>query len=214
MYAPKMNSTPNRLLHAACELFALHGYRRATTQMICSQAVANIAAVNYHFGGKERIYLAAWEYVSQMASQRIIDILETQEMSAEDKLRLHIRQRVQNAMSEGEASWFNRLIYWEMSHPTQVHEIIQEKYLMNIQHLFQELIHGYLGDDVDDYTTRLASFCLNSPLIHISEILRTSGSKARMRDHLTHDPEALIDTLQAFALAGLDGVRSPQKVEA
>ena len=44
--------TRGRLLEAARDIFYSQGYQRATIQMIASQAEANIAAVNYHFGDK------------------------------------------------------------------------------------------------------------------------------------------------------------------
>jgi AcrR family transcriptional regulator len=44
--------TRGRLLEAARDIFYTNGYQRATIQMIASEADANIAAVNYHFGDK------------------------------------------------------------------------------------------------------------------------------------------------------------------
>ena len=51
--------TRERLLHAAAEMFAEHGYRDARVRDICQRAGANIAAVNYHFGDKQRLYQEA-----------------------------------------------------------------------------------------------------------------------------------------------------------
>jgi AcrR family transcriptional regulator len=48
--------TRGRLLDAARAIFADKGFRDATTAEICRRAKATIAAVNYHFGGKERLY--------------------------------------------------------------------------------------------------------------------------------------------------------------
>jgi AcrR family transcriptional regulator len=49
-------STRDRLLEAAAELFARHGYRGASVRRICDQARANPGAVSYHFGGKRQLY--------------------------------------------------------------------------------------------------------------------------------------------------------------
>ena len=46
-------ATRRALLDAAADVFAESGFRCATTREICRRAGANVAAINYHFGGKE-----------------------------------------------------------------------------------------------------------------------------------------------------------------
>src|SRR5215472_16229012 len=55
--ADLVSGTEKRLLEAAGEIFAEHGYRAATVRQICEKARANIAAVNYYFGDKEEFYM-------------------------------------------------------------------------------------------------------------------------------------------------------------
>src|SRR6202000_2685747 len=49
--------TRRQLLEAAAEVFAEAGFQNATVREICRRADANIAAINYHFGDKEALYL-------------------------------------------------------------------------------------------------------------------------------------------------------------
>ena len=53
------DDTKTRLLEAAGEEFAEKGFEGATIRAIIEKAKANIAAVNYHFGDKERLYVQA-----------------------------------------------------------------------------------------------------------------------------------------------------------
>lgn len=46
-----------RLLDAAQDAFAEHGFKAATVRDICAAAGANVAAVNYYFGDKETLYI-------------------------------------------------------------------------------------------------------------------------------------------------------------
>ncbi len=55
--------TKRRLVLAAGELFAEHGLEGASIRAIAEKASANVAAINYHFGSKENLYLAVLEYV-------------------------------------------------------------------------------------------------------------------------------------------------------
>ena len=48
-----------RLLDAAERVFAAKGFEAATVREICREAGANIAAINYYFGDKERLYVEA-----------------------------------------------------------------------------------------------------------------------------------------------------------
>lgn len=57
------DQTRQRLLDAAEIVFAEKGFEAATTREICERAgVRNIGAINYHFQGKERLYLEAVRY--------------------------------------------------------------------------------------------------------------------------------------------------------
>lgn len=48
--------TKDRLTKTATRLFADKGFHETSVKEVCSEAEANIAAVNYHFGGKEQLY--------------------------------------------------------------------------------------------------------------------------------------------------------------
>src|SRR5215510_4746466 len=50
-------ATRQSLIKAATTLFAEHGYDGASVRAIVARARANQAAINYHFGGKEGLYL-------------------------------------------------------------------------------------------------------------------------------------------------------------
>ncbi len=52
--------TPRRILDAAEELFAEHGFSATSLRHITAQAQVNLAAVNYHFGSKEALVEAVF----------------------------------------------------------------------------------------------------------------------------------------------------------
>jgi TetR/AcrR family transcriptional regulator, regulator of cefoperazone and chloramphenicol sensitivity len=55
-------TTKQRLLEAAEDLFAAKGFDGVSVEEITRQAKANRAAVSFHFGGKERLYIEAVKY--------------------------------------------------------------------------------------------------------------------------------------------------------
>nr|WP_067294866.1 TetR/AcrR family transcriptional regulator [Marinobacterium profundum] len=52
------SDTTDKILQAASSLFAEQGFNDTTMRQITARADVNLAAVNYHFGSKERLILA------------------------------------------------------------------------------------------------------------------------------------------------------------
>jgi TetR/AcrR family transcriptional regulator, regulator of cefoperazone and chloramphenicol sensitivity len=61
------NETCRRLVAAASEEFAQHGFAGARIRAIVDAAGVNLAAVNYYFGGKEGLYRATLGYLAGQA---------------------------------------------------------------------------------------------------------------------------------------------------
>ena len=61
MTKPTYTTTPERILAAAGDIFGTYGFKAATIRRIAQEANANVAAINYHFGGKDGLYAAVLE---------------------------------------------------------------------------------------------------------------------------------------------------------
>ncbi len=84
--------TRQRLLEAAGEVFAERGFRNTTIREICRRAQANLAAVNYHFGDKERLYAAVMEYAQDWALAKYpLAQGESRDIPAPERLRAFVR---------------------------------------------------------------------------------------------------------------------------
>ena len=65
-------STKDRILGAAEELFAQHGFTGTSLRQVTSRADVNIAAVNYHFGSKENLVNEVFRRrMDEMSAQRL-----------------------------------------------------------------------------------------------------------------------------------------------
>ena len=53
-------NTKQRLIDAAVSLFSEKGYKGTSVRRIAAAANCNIAAVNYHFGNKQMLYVELW----------------------------------------------------------------------------------------------------------------------------------------------------------
>ena len=59
MASNDLDTKRQRIVDAAGEMFAERGFEATTVRDICQAAEANIAAVNYYFGDKQRLYVEA-----------------------------------------------------------------------------------------------------------------------------------------------------------
>src|SRR5947209_4724064 len=74
-----------KLIDAAAEVFAQHGYAAARVRDIVLAADVNLASVNYYFGGKDGLYAAT---LSELAAARA-EQSSTESISGTPAERLH-----------------------------------------------------------------------------------------------------------------------------
>ena len=107
--------TRRRLLHAAAEVFAEHGYRAATVREICAKAGANVAAVNYHFGDKARLYQEVFEgLIGEALGKYPPDMGLGPNPTPEERLEAFVRSFLLRVLTVDKAAWLMRLMSREM----------------------------------------------------------------------------------------------------
>ncbi|MEO8161436.1 MAG: TetR family transcriptional regulator, partial [Arenimonas sp.] len=73
-------NTKDRILGAAEELFAQHGFSGTSLRQVTSRADVNIAAVNYHFGSKENLVNEVFRRrMDEMSERRLNELRQAQE---------------------------------------------------------------------------------------------------------------------------------------
>lgn len=107
----------SRILDAAGPIFAEKGFQAATVREICRRANVNVAAVNYHFGDKERLYVEAVK-LAHLPSGDPDELLEWPPGTPpEVKLRDHIEAMLRRMLSE-RTPWQRQLMNREILNPT------------------------------------------------------------------------------------------------
>lgn len=72
---PRSEETRRRLVAAGLELFGRHGFDAVTTRRLAEAAGVNQAAIPYHFGGKQGVYLAVAEHLAALTGARLAPII-------------------------------------------------------------------------------------------------------------------------------------------
>lgn len=115
----EQDPTKARVLEAAGEEFAAKGFAGATVRAICDRAGANLAAVNYHFGGKEALYeRAVVEAHRGGVDEPTPDAAALAGEPPEGQLRIFVRHFLEHVFAIGPTGWRHDLMLREMLRPT------------------------------------------------------------------------------------------------
>ncbi|MHC5540757.1 CerR family C-terminal domain-containing protein [Singulisphaera rosea] len=118
------DQTKARLLEAAGEEFAEKGFDSARIRSICDRAGANLAAVNYHFGDKEQLYVATVLHAHHSGSELVPGTVFDEGPPAA-QLRRYIHHFLKNVLDNTEGRrWHHALMLREMVQPTSACEAL------------------------------------------------------------------------------------------
>ena len=126
--------TRERLITAATRLFAEHGYRTVSVREICSEAGANVSAVNYHFAGKLGLYREVVSRAIQTIQAGSADLIfAADDVAPEERIRHYVRAYVplvaghKPRLDAARVSWIHKLMRHETSEPTPLAKWIADQ---------------------------------------------------------------------------------------
>src|SRR5262249_12093314 len=145
----KDRGTRERLLECAASVFADQGYEDGSVRDVCRLAKANVAAINYHFGSKERLYVETVRWA--MAIDRDEDTAELLSFAARDDLSPPDRlvgtiRRFSLGLLAPRPTWPIRLLMRELSTPTVAFDTIMRQYLAPRFSAMSRAVEAYLPD--------------------------------------------------------------------
>jgi AcrR family transcriptional regulator len=160
--------TRSKLLEAAGEVFAEHGFHAATVREICSRAGANVAAVNYYFGDKSELY----EEVLRQALCTVHDGGLREALTSiepEEALRRAVRHMLGRLCDTSRPNWAMLLMTHELAKPTPalarvIQDIIGPNYGM-----FRGIVGRMLGLPPDHEKTRLCVHSIVGQILHYKQ---------------------------------------------
>lgn len=156
----EQDDTRMRLLMAATEVFAEHGYHAATTREICRRANANLAAIHYHFGDKAELYRAVFKMPLQ-AQTTSFGVAGQENVTLDESLTLFYRTLMAPLLGDSVITQqFMRLHAREEIDPSGVlGDVVAEEIRPNFERLRQLLCRELKLKQADADIDRLA-FCL------------------------------------------------------
>lgn len=198
------DSTRTEIIETAGRLFAEHGYHGTTSKAICEAAGVNIAAINYHFGGRDALYV---EVLSSVHRQ-LLSIAELQSLNASTEPPDQKLLRIFESLTEhvqATHSW--QLTVWarEVLSPTDAFVQLMKQEAWPKFDLMTRLISEITGFRPDDIRMPQLIASIISPLL----VMLFTGHNRYTPLHLLNKRKSkeLARDLWQFAMAGLDAAR-------
>jgi len=202
--------TYNKLLKAASEVFAEKGYRDATIADICRRARSNVAAVNYHFGSKDELYIAVWKNAFEEALRMYPpDGGLPPEAGPEERLRAFHHSILHRILDEGRLGCAGQILLREMADPTEAVQRVHEDVIRPLRQSTRQIIRQLLGPEA---TEQQVTFCAMS-VIHQCLAIGFRRGRGRLPSLFDDSQsrqttiDALADHITRFSLAGIAAVR-------
>jgi len=201
------STTRQRLLEAAAEVFAAKGYRDARISDICRRASANVAAVNYYFGQKEKLYAETWRHsFEQSIAAHPPDGGVAADAPADQRFRGHIRAFLARGLGSDNAAFV--IMHMELANPTGLLDEVRREMIGPLRQRAQSLIAELLGDRATDRRVRLCEMSTMGQCLHLI-IRRLHKSLPCDANTLEDVPvSVLADHIARFSLAGIDAIRN------
>ena len=99
-----------QILEAAGPVFAERGFKSATVREICKAADVNVAAINYYFGDKERLYLKTIQLAHEQKLHQVPMPEWPAGTDASVKLHGYIHSLLRRMLGEQQVQWYTRLM--------------------------------------------------------------------------------------------------------
>lgn len=198
--------TKRRLMDAAGEIFSKHGFKAATVRTICRMARANVAAVHYHFGGKQGLYTALLSEAFEAGLRRHPpDLGLPASAPAEERLYAYIHSFLMRTLGEGRSAWCGKLLNREMFEPTAALDQIVERHVLPLAAQLHGIVAEILGPGFSPGDP-LPGLCSMSIVAQCQHVFRTKPIVDRLAPEMRYDDEgikALADHIMRFSLCAL-----------
>lgn len=194
----------DRILLAAGQEFAEHGYDEATVRDICLKAGVNVAAVNYYFGDKRRLYIESVKHAHEARIRQVPLPEWPADKPAADRLHDFVANMLERMLGFGQPPWQVRLMMREVLHPTDACRELVEDYIRPHFALLVSILDALAGGSLAEPELRRIALSVIGQCF----LYRAAGDVVGMLvppDEIAalHTPAHLADHVTRYALAAL-----------
>ncbi|MDQ3625192.1 MAG: CerR family C-terminal domain-containing protein [Verrucomicrobiota bacterium] len=200
--------TRRKLIEAAGEIFAAHGFHEATVGEIADRAGVNGAAVDYHFRDKSELYGAV------LGECRFAALEEAGEWRCDsedpgDQLQHFIDRFTRRLLNPRRPHWHHALVSREMLEPTGALDQMVEQAIRPDARELEGIIHQLTGGDLPRDRVMMLSFSVVAQCLFY---LHNRAIIERIYPKFRNSPptvEQIVEHVFAFSITAIREFASP-----
>lgn len=212
-----MTETQIKIIEAAELEFAKSGFSGASVRDITSVAGVNIAAINYHFGNKEKLFCEMVRYRLEPINQLRIDLLDREYQKSGGTalplkriIEIIVRPLLENLMNDHSNDFlFMKAMGKGFGEDRDFMKSIQEGILKETVERFAKAIAHTLGTEdkrMIGYSIHLMSSAIGGIMMQHKRLESSSQGAAKRSD-----VEGLITHTIAFITGGIQSIKNMDK---
>jgi AcrR family transcriptional regulator len=197
--------TRRRLIHAAGEIFAEHGFHKATVRQITDHAKVNVAAINYHFRDKAELYASVLREC-HCAARDMGGPLVPEGATPEERLHSFIAGFVGRLLHPARPHWHGILMAREMTEPSAALDLIVEESMRPQARILQEILVDMTGGRFPTERIMMLGFSVVSQcLFYLHDRPVIDRLFPKFRDNPPTN-EQIVEHVYAFSLAAIQSI--------
>jgi AcrR family transcriptional regulator len=197
-------ATRDRLLATGTRLFAERGFQRVTVRDICTEAAANVAAINYHFEGKAGLYMEVLRTAVAIMRGTTEEMVRSGEgLAADEQLENLVRTFLQRVCA-GRDGWIHHLMMQEMREPTPGLDLVIDEVIAPRFAYIRSVVARLLGCADDDPRVPACAASVQSQLIVVMK--SPIAAKIGIAALTPAEVPAAARHITTFSLAGIRAI--------
>jgi AcrR family transcriptional regulator len=204
----RADATREALVRVALDRFGAKGFEATSTREIANAAKVNLAAIGYHFGGKEGLRKACAEHVAAVIGRTLGPVLRNvgpfkplAPEEAEAAISRALAAGIDFVVVSAEAEPIVRFVLRELTEPSSTFDIIHDSAMRPAHERICILWARATGGDPESEATRLATLAMLGQVLYFRIARRVVLRRMDWRGIARHEAAAI----KSVILRNLDG---------
>jgi len=199
-----LDTTRVRIVEAAGVMFAERGFEATTVRDICQAAGANIAAVNYYFRDKERLYIEAVVRAHRWRLDQAQLPDWTPNTPAKQKLADFVVTFFRRVLGGPDNTWHTRLVMREILNPSAACAELAQSNIRPQFEILQGILRELLPAGVTEEELHLTAFSIVGQCLFYHFADPVIRNLIEVDEYATFDVGKLAEHVTKFSLAAIE----------